>query len=224
MLASLADAEHSTEKKTSNPGGRSPSWYRKVPAEAACGGRSSRTAHPSGRATEVGGRSGYYTIPGAEHLLSAALDTTPYPSSRMNGSVRKSLPLGAGIGLCPLSWQTLAGLYPDSLAGSGRFCAVLVCALRAQTYHCSGVDTTHRPGGSRALSSSRATHFPNLSDFWSAVRHRFNGVAMAELASGLLSEALRFPGADLAGRLSERAPLAGVPPWICCRCLQWQPP
>lgn len=126
----------------------------------------------------------------------------------MDGSVRKSLPLGAGIGLCPLSWQTLAGLYPDSLAGSGRFCVVLVCALRAQTYRFAAALTLRIDLAARV--PSRAVErliSPTHRTFGPSVRHRFNGVAMAELASGLLSEAVRFPDADLAGRPSERAPL-----------------
>jgi len=126
-----------------------------------------------------GGRSGVSTIPGVEHLLSVALDTTSRRTLADGRSVCKSVPFGAGIGLClpfwvadargSLSWTPLRGA--DASARRGL-------ALRAQTCRSSGVDTTHRPGGSRALSSSRATHFPNPPEFWSVVRHRFNRVAM----------------------------------------------
>jgi len=86
------------------------------------------------------------------------------------------------ISACPFGRQTHAGLYPGLPCGERTLLLALVwlCGLRRTER--SGVDTTHRPGGSHTLSSTRATRFPNPPDFWSVARHRFNGVAMTELA------------------------------------------
>jgi len=108
-----------------------------------------------------GGRSGVFTIPGVEHLLSAALETTSRSTLADGRTVCKFVPFGTGIGLCPpFGWQTHAGLYPGLPCGERTLLRALVwpCGLRHTER--SGVDTTHRPGGSHTLSSTRATRSP----------------------------------------------------------------
>jgi len=118
-----------------------------------------------GTGAEFEGRSGVSTIPGVEHLLSAALDTT---SRRILSDGRTvTSPFLSARGL--VSTHLSGGRHSrvsilDSLAGSGRICLALVWLCGHKLAECSGVDTTRRPGGSPALSSIRATHFPNLPD------------------------------------------------------------
>jgi len=164
LPASLADAAALDSRRNLKPGRQKSLQVPQGHLLGCCGGRSSRTAHPSGRApnSEAGL---VFTIPGVDHLLSVALDTTSRSTLSDGRSVRKFVPFGTGIGLCqPFGRQTHAGLYPAPLRGADASAGIGL-ALRAQTCRSSGVDTTHRPGGSRALSSSRATRFPNPSDF-----------------------------------------------------------
>lgn len=156
---------HSTAEETSNPGGRSPSGASAAPAELQRW--TVLKDNPSLRTgTESEAGLVFSTIPGVEHLLSAALDTTSRRNPRAT-PIRLQVPSSRhGEWSLPTSrWQTLAGLYPDSLAGSGRICLAFVWLAAQTRLNDSGVDTTHRPGGSRALSSNRATRFPNPTDF-----------------------------------------------------------
>lgn len=143
-----------------------------------------------------------------------------------DGRVRSQVPSSRhGDWSLPTFVADARGSLSYSLAGSGRFCVVLVCALRAQTYRFAAAMTlridlaarvpsraverlispTHRTFGPRSATASMVSRWLNL-----------------HLASS--RRPYGSPALDLAGRTSERAPLAGVPPWICCRCLQWQPP
>lgn len=170
---------HSTAEETSNPGGRSPSRCRKGTCWAAA------VDGPRGRPIPQDGQPNFseaglvFHHPWRRALTQCRaryhISTHPFgwPIRMQVRSFRRgdwSLPtFWVADARGSLSWTPLRGA--DASAGIGL-------ALRAQTCRSSGADTAHRPGGSRALSSSRAIHFPNPPEFWSVARHRFNGVAM----------------------------------------------
>lgn len=115
---------HSTAEETSNPGGRSPSRCRKGTCWAACGGRSSRTAHPSGRATEYS-EAGLVIHHSWRRTLTQcrARYHISEPPSRMAEPYASSFLSARGL----VSAHLLGGRRTrvsilDSLAGSGRFC------------------------------------------------------------------------------------------------------
>jgi hypothetical protein len=110
--ASLADVSALDSRRNLKPGRQK---SLQVPGHllGCCGGRSSKRAHPSGRATEFfGGRSGlHHSWRRALTQCRARYHILIHPRGWPTRC--KFVPFGTGIGLCqPFGWQTLAGLYP----------------------------------------------------------------------------------------------------------------
>jgi len=131
----------------------------------------------------------------------------------------KSLPLGTGIGLClPLGGRRTPVSILTPLSGSGRFCRAHVWLAARTWLNDSGVDTTRRPGGSRALSSNRATLFPQPNgrlirgspplqwcrDDWTCVHVHPVGSTLRH----------RYPCPTLRVGGGRRAHFAGALPWF----------
>jgi hypothetical protein len=226
LPASLADVSALDSRRNLKPGRQKSLQVPRGHLLGCSGGRSSRTAHPSGRATEFSEAGLVFHHPWRRALTQCRaryhISTHPcgWPIRMQVRSFRRgdwSLPtFWVADARGSLSWTPLRGA--DASAGIGL-------ALRAQTCRSSGVDTTHRPGGSRALSSSRATYFPNPPEFWSVARHRFNGVAMTlnlQFSRHPLGCAVRFryPSPTLRVGYGRRRTLRVRHRGFCCRRLQ----
>jgi hypothetical protein len=166
LPASLADVSALDSRRNLKPGRQKSLQVPRGHLLGCSGGRSSRTAHPSGRATEFSEAGLVCTIPGVEHLLSVALDTTSRSILADGRSVASSFLSARGLVSTHLSGGRHSRVsILDSLAGSGRIYLALVWLCGHKLAECSGVDTTRRPGGSPALPSIRATHSPTYRTF-----------------------------------------------------------
>jgi hypothetical protein len=131
----------------------------------------------------------------------------------------KSLPLGTGIGLClPLGSRRTTVSILTPLRGVDASVLAHVWACGSDVPNDSGVDTTHRPDGSRALSSNRATRFPQPNgllirgspplqwcrDDWTCVCVHPVGARYG----------IRYPRPALRAGGGRRAHFAGALPWF----------
>jgi len=166
---------HSTAEETSNPGGRSPSRCLKGTCSAAAvDGPRGRPIPQDGQPNSEAGLVFHHSWRRTLTQCRARYHISIHPRGWMIRT--QAFPFGTGIGLCLQPRQGLQGDPLGSYLLGGRRTRVsilLPCGertlLRALVWLCglrlterSGVDTTHRPGGSRALSSIRATRSPTI--------------------------------------------------------------
>jgi len=171
--ASLATLRHSTAEETSHPGGRSPSGaLRRL--QGRCDGRFSRAAHPEGRAPKGGGRSGCrhswrYTLTQCRARQPLLGHSNELPRHLRVLTFRR----GAGS-LPTVQVADALGSLSLSLSGEGRICVALSVPCGPDVPVAAALTPTHRPGGSRALSSSRAIPFPQPRTFgpWPTIAFR----------------------------------------------------
>jgi len=143
LPASLADVSALDSRRNLKPGRQKSLQVPRGHLLGCSGGRSSRTAHPSGRATEFSEAGLVCTIPGVEHLLSVALDTTSRSILADGRSVASSFLSARGLVSTHLSGGRHSRVsILDSLAGSGRIYLALVWLCGHKLAECSGVDTS----------------------------------------------------------------------------------